>query len=381
MTIAITGASGPLGRATADFVLQAVDPRQVVLTTRRPEALADLAARGADVRRADFTDPRTLATAFAGVDRLLLIPTDAMGARLGAHRAAVSAAAGAGVRHVIYTSVPEPVPANPALVVADHAGTEQALRDSGLRWTMLRNNLYTHMQTPGIAQAAASVLTQDGHEDQAYDVTGPEALSADDLVALAREIGGRDVELVSVDDAAFMAGLRSAGLPDEVAQLVTSFGAATRGGFLAHVSSTVADLTGRTPLLLGLGVYTAAGLLCAAAPNVGVLILFRGLQGVGGAFALVIAYACVRDRYAGKAAARYFSLLLLVSGLAPVLSPLAGAQILRLSGWRAIFVALAVLSCVVLIVCVRALPESLPPRRLPAGRAACGQPAPCTPAC
>ncbi len=276
MTIAITGASGPLGRATADFVLQAVDPRQVVLTTRRPEALADLAARGADVRRADFTDARTLATAFAGVDRLLLISTDAVGARLDAHRAAISAAAGAGVRHVIYTSVPKPVPANPALVVADHAGTEQALRDSGLRWTMLRNNLYTHMQTPGIAQAAASgrlvtnggagatayatradcaavaaaVLTQDGHEDQAYDVTGPEALSADDLVALAREIGGRDVELVSVDDAAFMAGLRSAGLPDEVAQLVTSFGAATRGGFLALVSSTVADLTGRTPTAL-----------------------------------------------------------------------------------------------------------------------------------
>jgi DHA1 family bicyclomycin/chloramphenicol resistance-like MFS transporter len=130
------------------------------------------------------------------------------------------------------------------------------------------------------------------------------------------------------------------------------------------VAGPMSDALGRrTPLLLGLGVYTAAGLLCAAAPNVGVLILFRGLQGVGGAFALVIAYACVRDRYAGKAAARYFSLLLLVSGLAPVLSPLAGAQILRLSGWRAIFVALAVLSCVVLIVCVRALPESLPPHR------------------
>jgi DHA1 family bicyclomycin/chloramphenicol resistance-like MFS transporter len=130
------------------------------------------------------------------------------------------------------------------------------------------------------------------------------------------------------------------------------------------VAGPMSDALGRRPpLLLGLGVYTAAGLLCAAAPNVGILILFRGLQGVGGAFALVIAYACVRDRYAGKAAARYFSLLLLVSGLAPVLSPLMGAQILRLSGWRAIFVALAVLSCVVLIVCVRALPESLPPHR------------------
>lgn len=130
------------------------------------------------------------------------------------------------------------------------------------------------------------------------------------------------------------------------------------------VAGPMSDALGRrTPLLLGLGVFTAASLLCAAAPNVGTLILFRALQGIGGAFALVIAYACVRDRYAGKAAARYFSLLLLVTGLAPVLSPLAGAQILRVSGWRAIFVALAVLSFVVLLACVRALPESLPPHR------------------
>jgi NAD(P)H dehydrogenase (quinone) len=276
LTIAITGASGPLGRATTDFVLQTVDPHEVVLTTRQPEALTDLTARGVEVRRVDFTDPRTLATGFVGVDRLLLISTDAIGARLDQHRAAITAATDAGVRHVVYTSVPEPVPANPALVVADHAGSEQALRDSNLMWTVLRNNLYAHMQAQVIAQAvasgrlvtnsgtgatayvtredcaaaAAAVLTQDGHEGVAYDVTGPEALSAADLVALARDIGGRDVELVTVDDAASVAGLRAAGLPEEVAELVTSFGAATRGGFLATVSSTVADLTGHKPTAL-----------------------------------------------------------------------------------------------------------------------------------
>ncbi|MEZ0092307.1 NAD(P)H-binding protein [Streptacidiphilus sp. EB129] len=276
MTIAITGASGALGRASADFVLQTVDPREVVLTTRRPEALADLAARGAQVRRADFTDPGTLATAFEGVDRLLLISTDAVGARLDQQRAAISAAADAGVRHIVYTSVPEPVPANPALVVADHAGTEQALRDSEVAWTVLRNNLYAHMQVPTIGQAvasgrlvtsggagatayvtredcaaaAAAILTRGGHEGRAYDITGPEALSAADLAALAREIGGRDVELVEVDDAAFGTGLRAAGLPDHIAEVVASFGAATRGGFLAQVSSAVADLTGRKPTAL-----------------------------------------------------------------------------------------------------------------------------------
>ncbi|GAA5056004.1 NAD(P)H dehydrogenase (quinone) [Thermocatellispora tengchongensis] len=276
MTVAITGASGPLGRSTADHLLRLAGPTEVVLATRRPDALADLAARGAGVRRVDFTEPGTFATAFAGVDRLLIISTDAIGARLDQHRAAIEGAAAAGVRHIVYTSVPEPVPANPALVVADHAGTEQALYDSGLTWTVLRNNLYAHMQIPVIEQAitsgrlvtnggdgatayvtredcaavAAAVLTQDGHEDRVYDVTGPEALTAADLAALAGEVGGRPVEPVALDDDAMAAGLRAAGAPEEAAELVVSFGAATRLGFLAHVSSTVADLTGRpaTPL-------------------------------------------------------------------------------------------------------------------------------------
>lgn len=276
MTIAISGASGVLARASADHVLRTVDPREVVVTTRHPEALADLAARGAEVRRVDFTDPVTLTTAFVGVDRLLLVSTDAVGSRLGPQAAAISAAADAGVRHIVYTSVPEPVAGNPALVVADHAGTEQALRDSGLAWTMLRNNLYSHMQIPGLQHAAASgrlvangvpgatafvtredcaavaaaVLTEDGHEGMAYDVTGPAALTASDLAALAGGLAGREIEIVTVDDAAFSAGLQASGLPEEVADLITSFGAATRDGYLANVTSTVADLTGQPPTAL-----------------------------------------------------------------------------------------------------------------------------------
>jgi len=275
--IGITGASGPLGRVTAELVLQSADPREVVLTTRTPETLADLAARGVLVRRADFGDPRTLTAAFEGVERLLLISTDAIGARLDQHRAAVSAAAEAGVSHLAYTSVPEPVAANPALVVADHAGTEQALRESGLRWTMLRNNLYAHMQTSVIEQAiasgrlvtnqgngaaayvtredcaaaAAAVLTRGGQENKVMDITGPEPVSATDMVNLAREIGRRDIELIHVNDQDFAAGLRAAGLPEPLTELVTSFGASIRGGYLAHADGAVSDLTGREPRSFG----------------------------------------------------------------------------------------------------------------------------------
>ncbi|MER7668209.1 multidrug effflux MFS transporter [Kitasatospora sp. NPDC096128] len=128
------------------------------------------------------------------------------------------------------------------------------------------------------------------------------------------------------------------------------------------LAGPMSDALGRRrPLILGLTVYTASGLLCAGAPSITLLVLFRGIQGIGGAFALVIAYASVRDRHAGQAAARYFSALLLVSGLAPILAPLAGARILAASGWRGIFVALAVLSGAVLLACAGALPESLAP--------------------
>ena len=134
------------------------------------------------------------------------------------------------------------------------------------------------------------------------------------------------------------------------------------------VAGPMSDALGRRrPLLFGLAVYLTAGFMCAIAPNILTLVLSRGLQGIGGAFGLVIAYACVRDRYSGQSAARYFSLLLLVTGLAPIVSPLAGAQILGLSSWRGVFVALAVLSAAVIVACIVGLPETLPPSRRQSG--------------
>ena len=133
------------------------------------------------------------------------------------------------------------------------------------------------------------------------------------------------------------------------------------------LAGPLSDAVGRRrPLLFGLGLYTVAGLLCAVVPNVGLLVLLRATQGIGGAFAVVIAYAYVRDRYRGKQAAGYFSLMLSVTGLAPVLAPLAGGAILDLAGWREIFLALGVLSALVLLAVARALPES----HIPEGRKA-----------
>lgn len=272
-TVAVTGASGQLGRLVADRLLANTDPDSVVLLSRDPSRLASYAGQGAQVREADFDRPETLPAAFAGVDRLLLISTDVLGARVAGQVAAIEAAKAAGVGHIAYTSVPEPVPANPAGVVPDHAATEEALRASGVAWTMLRNNLYADMQDGVLAQGAATgtivtnagegatayvtradcaavaagVLLGEGHEGRAYDVTGPRAWTAADLAALAAERSGRAVEVVTVDDEAFSAGLIGAGVPDVIAPLLTSFGAAARGGYLATVTDVVAEVGGVTP--------------------------------------------------------------------------------------------------------------------------------------
>jgi NAD(P)H dehydrogenase (quinone) len=272
MTVAVTGASGHLGRKVADLLLERLEPSRVILLTRTPDALASYSELGAAVRHADFDEPATLGEAFSGAERALLISALDFERRAGQHRAAIEAAKAAGVGHVIYTSIPEPE-GNPAAAAPSHLATEVAARESGLAWTFLRNNLYADFQVPVVAQAvasgqlvtsagegrvayvarddcaaaAAAVLTEDGHEEKAYDITGPEAVGPADVAALAANLGGRPVEVVSVDDDALVSGMIEAGIPEAVARIRLSFVVAAREGFLDSVTSAVLELTGNAP--------------------------------------------------------------------------------------------------------------------------------------
>ena len=276
-TIAISGASGQFGRLAADFALERVDPSNVVLLTRSPEQLADYAERGVTVRAADFNDPAGLTAALAGVDRLLLISTDAVGTRLEQQRDAIAAAKTAGVAHVLYTSAPKATADNPAIAAADHYATEEALKESGLTWTFLRNNLYSELQigegAPAVASgqlytnapdgkvawlsrvdlarvAAATLTDESGHENQIYELGGAEALTRRDFAALLTDVTGRPVEVVALDDAAYEGGLAAAGLPDFLIPVLVTFGVAAREGYLDVASDIVERLTGTpaTPL-------------------------------------------------------------------------------------------------------------------------------------
>jgi len=274
MSLVITGAGGHLGRRTAELLLDRVDPATVVLVSRRPADLADLAARGARTRRGDFDDPAGLAEAFTGGQRLLLISTDAVGRRVAQHADAIDAAKRAGVSAVAYTSLPNPGVDNPAAVAADHRGTEALLTGSGVEWTLLRNALYSEFRVPEARAALASGVfghNQGGgrcayvsredcaavaaawltggaeHAGRTYDVTGPDLLTAEDLASLYAAAGSSPVTAENLDDDAFVAGLQAGGTPREVAGLLASFGAAIRGGHLDQQSTTVEDLTGRPP--------------------------------------------------------------------------------------------------------------------------------------
>ena len=174
-----------------------------------------------------------------------------------------------------YTSAINPSDSNPIVVAREHRETEEHLRARGTAWTMLRNSIYTEILLAGAGAAlatgrhvtnegdgrvsyvaradcaavAAAVLTTDGHNGKEYDVTGPEALSAHDVAALYAELGGRPVEAVLVDDEAYAAGLvEHAGMPEPVAQAYATFGIGTRRYYSAALSTTVADLSGRTPM-------------------------------------------------------------------------------------------------------------------------------------
>ena len=277
MSVIVTGAAGHLGRLVAEQLLERLPPEEVVLVTRRQEALRELRSRGADVRHGDFDDPGSLRDAFAGGSRMLLISTDAVGQRIRQHRAAIDAAAAAGVRHVVFTSIINPVVRNPIGPNAWEQGkTEAILKRSGLAWTVLRFGSFAELQLPpaatGVqngqlilnngngriapiarrdcAEAAAVVLTTDGHACQTYQITGPEALSVHDLAALYTELSGHPVKIVPVSDAMATSILVGIGTPMAIAVGIAAFGRAVRLGYFDVVDPAFEKLTGHPPMSL-----------------------------------------------------------------------------------------------------------------------------------
>ncbi len=149
---AVTGATGQLGRLVIDALLKRVSPGEIVAAVRNPAKATDLAALGVVVREADYNRPETLASAFAGVRKLLLVSSSEMGNRVAQHAAVISAAKTAGVALLAYTSVLR-ADTSPLALAADHRETENLLKASGVPYAVLRNGWYTENYTASIQPA------------------------------------------------------------------------------------------------------------------------------------------------------------------------------------------------------------------------------------
>jgi NAD(P)H dehydrogenase (quinone) len=246
---ALTGASGQLGRLVIQQLLTQVPADQIIATTRNPEGLADLAAKGIVVRRADFNDPATLPGAFAGATSLLIISTDVVGQRVAGHKAAIAAAKEAGVQHIVYTSAPNADPNASHPIIAEHGQTEVALANSGVPWTALRNSFYAEALKDFIslllvneqllipegsakhswvtredcARAAAGALLGKLTVSGPVDVTGPEALSFTDIAQRFSQVSSHPVAAHVLPDNEIIAQVLAKGVPEEAAGFVVGF--------------------------------------------------------------------------------------------------------------------------------------------------------------
>lgn len=282
MRIAVTGASGQLGRLVMEDLLEKVAAEDLIAVVRSPEKLADLAEKGVELRRGDYADPASLEAAFAGVDRLLLISSSEVGQRVVQHGNVIAAAKKAGVGLLVYTSILH-ADSSPMGLAPEHQETEKLIRQSGLDHVLLRNGWYMEnflgraeaaldqgvlLGAAGdgkacpatrrdFAAAAAAVLAGEMQDKTVYELAGDEAFSLADLAAEVSRQSGKSVTYRDVPVADYAAALEGAGLPKPIAELLAGSDAGMAEGGLFDDSHDLSRLIGRPTISLAESVREA----------------------------------------------------------------------------------------------------------------------------
>jgi NAD(P)H dehydrogenase (quinone) len=270
--IVITAASGNLGHLVLEDLLgRGVAASGIRAVVRDTTKLADYAERGVEVVHGDYTDQDSLVKALSGADKFLLISSSgASEERVKQHLNAVAAAKQAGVKHVVYTSITL-ADTNPISFSWVHRDTESALRESGIPFTILRNNWYFENLLGSIgaalehgafigsagegkvgyaaradyAAAAAAVLTGEGHEGKVYELTGDVAIANAALAAEVTAQSGKQVAYASLPEQEYAKALEGFGLPAEVAADLAQADVAISQGALSGATDTLSTLIGR----------------------------------------------------------------------------------------------------------------------------------------
>lgn len=273
--IAITGASGQLGRLVVAELLKSVPASTLVVAVRSPEKVADLSALGVQVREADYDKPNTMEKAFAGVEKLLLISANEVGKRAPQHANVIAAAKKAGVPFMAYTSILH-ADTTPLPLAREHKQTEAMLAESGIPHAILRNGWYTENYAASIpaalqygvvlgsagngrissaaradyAAAAAAVMLAGDQAGKIYELAGDHAYTLTEFAAEIERQSGKPVAYQNMAEADFVQALLGAGLPDWLATLLAESDTGASKGGLFDDSHTLSRLIDRptTPL-------------------------------------------------------------------------------------------------------------------------------------
>lgn len=272
---AVTGASGQLGRLVVAALVARVGASAVAAIVRDPAKAAGLLPEGITIRSGDYDKPQELASAFAGIERVLLISSNAIGQRLAQHRNAIAAARQAGVARIAYTSVLR-ADISPLGLAEEHRQTESALAESGLPYSLLRNGWYTENYTASIppalahgaligsagagriasaaridyAEAAVVALISDEGPRIVHELAGDSSYSLAEFAAELSRQTGKTIPYVDMPEAQYKGALLGAGLPEAFAALIADSDAAAAKGALDDGTLTLSRLIGRptTPL-------------------------------------------------------------------------------------------------------------------------------------
>lgn len=270
MKMLVTGATGKLGKKVVEHLLKTVPASQLAVSVRNPEKAENLRALGVDVRQGDFDVPESLDSAFAGVDRMLLISADGDNeTRIRQHTNAVEAAVRAKVGFIAYTSLANAQDSK-LFLAPTHQETEKAIMKTGIPYSFLRNNWYLENEISSVqgvlagapwvtsagsgkvgwasqqdyAEAAAAVLSGEGHENTIYELSG-KPLTQEELASTVGKVLGKEVPVQQVDDETYAEIMKNAGVPDFVIPMLVSIQQGIREGDLEIRSDDFEKVLGR----------------------------------------------------------------------------------------------------------------------------------------